>query len=75
MRNQQNFRLDSNAGNSGFFHGFDPYDLRSKRKSLNDEMEELLHTVYINSLEENNNNKSNEVPTDDSTIFLTFSTK
>ncbi|XVF23708.1 hypothetical protein REPUB_Repub13aG0063000 [Reevesia pubescens] len=76
MRNHQNFSAYTNTDGLGFVHAVNPNDrlsLRAQRESLNNEMEELLeriHSIRINSLEENNNE---EVPADKRTIFLTFS--
>ncbi|GMJ11939.1 hypothetical protein like AT1G49290 [Hibiscus trionum] len=64
------------------FHGFDPDDVSSIRKNMNNEMEDIwkrIHSICINSSEENSNSSSSdeykkkEVEADDRTIFLTFS--
>ncbi|KAL9680395.1 hypothetical protein QQ045_018274 [Rhodiola kirilowii] len=51
-----------------------PYDLHVQRDTMNAQMEEILHEVYVTCIEgDNGRGATSEVPPDDRTIFLTFS--
>ncbi|XP_021296152.1 uncharacterized protein LOC110425566 [Herrania umbratica] len=78
MGNKRVFWPLWNSGNLSFVQEVDPYNIKTQKQSVDEEMEELLnniHSIDIKGWEANNNNNNNnqEVPAEDRTIFLTFS--